>query len=81
MARSTFRESFESFGAHEEEGRNLGLLQPPGQCATQLVEGLAQHWVRVPSYQSSLAVIGLSRLVYSLQSAFEGYYHQYWLLL
>jgi hypothetical protein len=37
VARSTFRESFESFGAQEEEGRNLGLLQPPGQCATQLV--------------------------------------------
>jgi multisubunit Na+/H+ antiporter MnhG subunit len=29
------------------------------------------HWIRVPSHQSSLAAIGLWRLVSSLQRAFE----------
>ena len=34
------------------------------------LEGLALHWTRVPSHQSSLAAIGLWRLVSSLQIAF-----------
>jgi hypothetical protein len=81
VARSTFRESLESFGAQEEEAEFLGIYSHQDSAQLSQFGGLALHRARVSSYHSYLVAIGLWRLVSSHQGAFEGYYHQYWLLL